>query len=178
MAENQNSLTPEERKKIYDEEKARIEARDEIERGRNRPAEPIKANPKVGCIAIIIVLVVLVVCVNLLRSPTGPTDESTASYDEPSMKRIGDIAYLQLKDGQDDVWVSEDEQTYKELIDAVMAQDNIGIKKLVLYSGRVFTVDSGTKVLVLESGLERAKVRILEGDNYGKSGWVIRQAVQ
>lgn len=168
-----NTLTPEERQKIYDEEKTRIEAREKIEKEkeeeRNRPADPVKIPPVIVWMVIIGFIVFFVVLVIHPPRPDPPTP--------PPPNGTGTEARIQFGDGQYPAWVSEDEQTYKELVAAVTAKDTVGYNKL-LYSGKVFEVATGTKVLVLEPGLERSKVRILEGNNSGRSGWVPRQGVR
>ncbi len=173
MAES--TLTPEERQKIYKEEKTRIEVQKKIEKEkeeeRNRPAKPVNIPYPVVWLIIIGLIVFFVV---LVIHP--PSDAPPTRPDELPSGMIGAEARLQLGDGQYPAWVSKNKQTYKELMAAVTAHDTIGYNKL-LYSGRIFSAITGTKVLVLESGLERTKVRILEGNNYGRSDWVPRQAV-
>ncbi|MDO9573979.1 MAG: hypothetical protein Q7I94_03205 [Candidatus Contubernalis sp.] len=75
MAEN--TLTPEERQKIYEEEKTRIETREKIEKEkgeRNRPAQPIKGNPVVALIVIgLIVFFVVIRAINLSKPSSSPT---------------------------------------------------------------------------------------------------------
>lgn len=175
--EEKQILMLEERQKIYEEEKARIEAREKTgkeKKGmRSGPKDPVKIPPGVVVLVAIIGLVLFFVYSmrNISSLPPG-TGASTSSG------IVGTEAHLKLGDGQYPTPVAEDEQTYKEMMEAIRVKDIIGTNKFLLYSDKVFMAPTGTKVWVLESGLERAKVRILEGNNYGKSGWVPRQTVQ
>lgn len=84
----------------------------------------------------------------------------------------GDTAFLRVS-GQDDVLVATTEKNLDALVHSAVSKDSYGMAEMVL-DGRAFYVDSGTKVLVigLSGGWTTANVRILEGKNYGDSGWV------
>ena len=63
-----------------------------------------------------------------------------------------------------------------KFVKSVKIQDKYGAMHLFM-SGRVFIVDHGTRVLVIDvktvfSVPAYAKVRILEGDYTGASGWL------
>lgn len=58
-----------------------------------------------------------------------------------------------------------------------VANDKDG-KVLLLASGRVFAVKSGTKVLVIDQAMFKRKVRVLEGEQKGLSGWVAVEYVK
>ncbi len=68
------------------------------------------------------------------------------------------------------------EAGYKELTKIYIANDTMGIGEF-LTSGKGFAVPKGTKVLVTDSAVGARKVRILEGDNIGKAGWIAMEWV-
>jgi hypothetical protein len=97
---------------------------------------------------------------------------NTASKDyAPSVGEEGRISCADV------VFVSEDLGTRDELLQAAVAKDTIGENQLVA-SGRVLFAHNATKVLVLDNGIGRLRVRFLEGKNYGKAGWVDSEAVK
>ena len=82
---------------------------------------------------------------------------------------------LYVEDSEAPLPVAVSPQAYDELWDALAIEDRYGLQELIL-SGRVFPVPNNTKILVLNTGgfqgMERFKVRILEGDYLGSAGWV------
>lgn len=64
-----------------------------------------------------------------------------------------------------------DEDAFRELTKAAVAKDYLGMADLEV-RGRIFGVDQGTRVLPIDSGFAKTKVRILEGKGLGRSGWV------
>jgi hypothetical protein len=78
----------------------------------------------------------------------------------------GDKTYL-----KDFVFIAVDEVSFEELGNLAIAHDEIGVKKLIL-TGSVFIEDGNVKVLVIETKSNAARIRILEGRNYGKDGWI------
>lgn len=158
-------LSPEERRRIYEEEKARLEAqeqaRKEIEAGKTKGKSPSRTCLGVILFTIILAMIAVVLCV----SSDGKT--TTESY--PS---VGSEAILSVE-GSGPITVAIDEEAVEEIINALIAKDNIGLMNLVL-AGKVFYVQNSTKVLILDVNYSRAivKIRILEGDNWGMAGWV------
>jgi hypothetical protein len=57
------------------------------------------------------------------------------------------------------------------------AGDSYGVAEMI-YINRLFTVDSGTKGLVINTGFSLVRVRILSGKQAGNSGWVNREFVK
>jgi len=52
-----------------------------------------------------------------------------------------------------------------------MAKDEHGMG-LLLASELIFTPQSGTRALIIDTGMTTRKVRILEGRYQGRSGWI------
>lgn len=71
-----------------------------------------------------------------------------------------DIVYLAIDKESFDMWTK-----------ACVAKDYIGMMQLEA-SGRVFSVPNNTKVLIIDRNFAIRKVRILEGDAFGKAGWL------
>jgi hypothetical protein len=82
----------------------------------------------------------------------------------------GEKARLQIE-GVESIGVAIDGEAFDELIQARIAHDTYGILELML-SGRVFTIENSTMALVLDGGLFKTRVRILNGRGQGKAGWV------
>jgi hypothetical protein len=66
--------------------------------------------------------------------------------------------------------VADDWDAYDDLLSAD-PRDEYAMRELLL-SGRVFAVEDGTEVLVIESRGLSYRIRILEGAYAGRDGWV------
>lgn len=73
--------------------------------------------------------------------------------------------------------VAVNEQAYDELTDAAVAKDEMGFA-LMRLNGKLFLIEKKTKVLVINRTFFRSKVRILEGEYLGRSGWVATEFVK
>jgi hypothetical protein len=60
---------------------------------------------------------------------------------------------------------------------ALTAKDTIGIQELK-DRDRIFPVANGTRLLVLEQFQDKTKVRVLEGPQFGRTGWVAFEHVR
>jgi hypothetical protein len=60
---------------------------------------------------------------------------------------------------------------------ALAAKDKIGIEELIRQE-RIFPVANGTRLLVLEQYRDMTKVRVMEGPQFGKAGWVAFEHVR
>jgi hypothetical protein len=101
--------------------------------------------------------------------------ESKSQPSQPSIA-LGSEKTLSL-DGAA-VFLTVDENTYDEFYKAMGINDDEGAKLLIL-SGKAFSVEAGTRVRVIDSGFskyttghDRYKVRVLQGKDVGKAGWV------
>lgn len=80
--------------------------------------------------------------------------------------------YLSAAGDGSDPFVAVDKDALGELTKAASRKDYYGVADL-LASGRVFTVKDGqTGPRVLDHGFVKTRVRILNGANAGRSGWV------
>ena len=115
----------------------------------------------------IIILTLLFVERPEYEPQTSIQTESAPKTTHPS---VGEEGILYVKES-DIIVVSVDEAALEEFIEAALAGDEYGYTELVL-TGKGFIVDSGTKVLVLKKSFPNTKVRVLEDENVGRSGWV------
>lgn len=70
-----------------------------------------------------------------------------------------------------DIFVAATEEAYDELTAAIGRNDDYGMTELIA-RGSVFFVTGGTRILVMDSSFASRRIRVLEGDQVGKSGWV------
>jgi hypothetical protein len=73
--------------------------------------------------------------------------------------------------GQPKVLLGVTERAENRLTQLAVAGDTLGMAQMTL-DGDAFIVEDGTQVLVIRPGILISEVRILEGDEAGRSGWV------
>jgi hypothetical protein len=78
---------------------------------------------------------------------------------------------VRLDHGGGDVLVAINKQAYKELVEAVAAKDKVGYN-LMVAKGYAFFVPRGTRAKVIDMTIASRKVRIYEGEHYGRTGWI------
>ncbi len=155
---------------------------------------PRKQSPRdiaTGCIATsglaMVVLVLAAACAARVESAASasPTMEPVAAATPPRTPaptvwdpEIGNNARLHVSGGSDQlIPLAISEEAYKQLSKAFAANDQIGLRDLLIL-GLVFTVDNDTRVLVIDSGGgffedSRYRVRVLEGKQQTRAGWVL-----
>jgi hypothetical protein len=79
--------------------------------------------------------------------------------------------------GLNSIMVASDENALNELMDTLPKGDPNLLENLV-QAGKVIRVASGTQVRILESASAKIKVRILEGEQAMKEGWVLERWVK
>ncbi len=85
-----------------------------------------------------------------------------------------------LSSGGDAVLLGVSKESYSRLVSLSVANDTVGIMDMIL-TGKVFSVKGGTRcrVIQISSVLTNTReVRILEGDNYGLSGFTAGEFVK
>jgi len=110
-------------------------------------------------------LLLLTLVIALFFLPACGTNSSSSQSLE-----VGDKCIV-ASDDFDNIYLAVDKDAFDKWVSAVNANDEMGVQDL-LYSGKLFYVPSGTKVLILDVSWGAHKVRILEGDKYGKTGWL------
>jgi hypothetical protein len=83
----------------------------------------------------------------------------------------GGQSRLRRAGGSGEVAVAIDERALDAAISASNARDGVGFGSLVA-QGRLFIVAPDTSVQVIGSGFGKLKIRVLEGSEAGKDGWV------
>lgn len=92
------------------------------------------------------------------------------------MPIVGQEAHV-WTDGLPEIHLSVDRAARDEWNKSVVANDIIGIRQLIA-RGSAFPVSDGTRVLVLEQDWFDARVRILEGRQSGRTGWLAHENVR
>jgi hypothetical protein len=130
----------------------------------------IKEYPKITTLIIgLIILFAGLPFIIVNQSKQSATSQnSTPSAD--TKVGVGKEGYLKVSK-QTQILVASSKETEDRLVKLSVAQDTLGIAKMVL-SGEAFFVDVGTKVLVIDSTFALREIRILEGKSMGDSGWV------
>jgi len=118
-----------------------------------------------ACLFLVIVILVGVIAI-LFIIPGSKTQEQEP---QDASISLGDEAVLY--NGGNNILVAVDEASFDDLVRAVVIEDTLGIVELMA-DGKVFRVESRTRVKLIDRALTKTKVRILEGDFMGASGWV------
>lgn len=119
-------------------------------------------------------LVVLVMVTDSSRKGTNPQTSAA-----PAGPTIGEQGVLRSKDGTP-LPVSSTKEVDDRFSKAAAANDTTAIRNMIL-NDQIFMVESGTTVLVIDSGGALAslrQIRILSGTHNAKSGWVPFEWVQ
>ena len=128
----------------------------------------------VAATALVALVVVTLMVTRQTRSRPSPAGAG------PEQRRtnlnVGSEAALFIE-GQDSIFVADDERTLGELLGAVATKEDDKVESLVR-SGRVKRVANNTPVQVMEMAAGRVKVRIIEGEHAMQSGWVIDRWVR
>jgi len=127
-------------------------------------------------IPITVGIIMSIVTPNKTSTPTTTTQQTTKTTTTTSgAPLIGEMGYLYCgkdKDGKDqDVLVASTKEYFGEFGKLAAANDILGITQMVL-QGDLFYVEPMTKVLVIDAGFTALQVRLYEGDNAGKTGWI------
>lgn len=164
MQEN-TLLTEEEKKKIEEEEKLRTKIREKEKKKK-------QSKTAMGCLVVILLIVGFVI---LLVAFGGGGEKSSSPATQSSILGVGEEGILNNNSDKNDVSgvaiLAVDEKAFDDFIQAQIADDKLGYSQM-LGAGRFFVVDNGTAVKVIDTGFAKRKVRILEGEHLGKSGWI------
>ena len=155
-------LTPEERERIFQEEKARHEAREQLDQAARQKtlmaAKRRQQRTTYGCLAATAVAAIAFVLISLAGSRSKA----------PSVN-VGEQG--RIASGAQRVIVGVDDAAFDQIVKSQQAHDEAGLTALVL-SGRAFFIDEGTRVLVIDRSTTLRKVRTLEGPAAGRAGWI------
>jgi RNA polymerase subunit RPABC4/transcription elongation factor Spt4 len=122
-----------------------------------------------------IVLITIISSVSGSGSSSTSTATNTGSSSPSATSshvKIGDNAYLRLPGAATgDITVLTSKAALDDFTKAAVNKDTYGMAELV-ENGEGFFVPQGTKILVIDGSFTASQVRILEGTQIGKSGWV------
>lgn len=105
-----------------------------------------------------------------------PTPRQAQTTPAPASVGVGEEGFLQT-DGADKTFVLRSEELLDAFVQASVSNDTYGMSEILLAGGG-FLVPNGTKALVIDRGTGRRKVRVLEGDFTGESGWIPMEFIQ
>jgi hypothetical protein len=162
-------LTPEERQRIYAEEKARIEAQDRIKAEQDRVKLAYKAEQDnksaKGCLRIFLVMAAVVIAIGAVGSLIDDKPGKVAQEAAPAKCRIV------CDDTSHETVLAITKADRDAMVEASMAHDTYGLEELLL-TKRIYLIPCGTTVLILDDGWSADKVRIVDGEYAGLAGWI------
>jgi hypothetical protein len=127
-------------------------------------------NGVLAVVAVVGLLMLLAVLVTI-----GSSTDSPSSSPKPRLSP-GYESRISTGDSSSAIaGVSKDD--FEEIARSLRINDKIGAANVML-QGRGFFINPGTRVLVLETGIELVRVRVLEGPTIGRDGWVLRKWVE
>lgn len=164
-------LTSEEKQRIYEEEKTRLEAQStlknateqEKKKTENKKAKKMGIGCAIGCLGLIVLGVIVIVVISSGDTKSGD-QQSTAS---PAVVPGATVTLVKAI-------LAMDEKSYDEMFKSANANDTVGLVQMEA-QGKIVEIVDGTKALVLEGGgitQIKVKVRIIDGLQQGKAGWV------
>jgi hypothetical protein len=106
-------------------------------------------------------------------SPGSSSQTAPAPTPTEASLAVGDTGYL-YEGGSltQKIEVSTTKDNMGQLIQLAIADDTLGMAKMVL-DGQAFIADPGTQVRVIDISFPDAyEVRIMSGQNYSQSGWL------
>lgn len=113
------------------------------------------------------------------QNTTTPTTQAVATS-QPVVTSantrvsVGEEGYVNTPSPKAVISLTED--GFSEITKIYLANDMMGVGDFLL-SGKGFAVPKGTKVLVTDTKVGARKVRILEGENIGQTGWIAMEWV-
>jgi len=103
------------------------------------------------------------------QSPQNNTVTAPAQLTQSRSASIGEEGVLAAP--SDEIVVTTTEEAFEKYADAIFAKDVQGAAELIT-NDEAFFVDNGTKVLVIDKKFASTRVRLLDGAEAGRSGWV------
>lgn len=172
-------LTPEERERIYAEEKLKKEAQEQLEK------EKKAKNTKQGCFGCLgIIVIILIVggffgsCGSTKPENTPPKPASSSSNtssqgtnQKMSTKIAGQDAIVNIN-----ALLATSEQSYDMLFKYINANNKDAIARMMV-KGEVVPVNKGDKVTIIESGFASVHVELISGQYAGVKGWLPREFI-
>lgn len=138
-------------------------------------SQMIKRHPIVFAITIgVFIFIVVMIAVNTGTEKIAKNEKTLPATQGKNLS-VGDEGMLNFNDNISDcsseVVVGIDEETESAITNASLAKDEYGINELIT-TGKAFVVPNCTKVKIIDTKVATLQVRILEGTQVNKSGWV------
>lgn len=131
-----------------------------------------RVQKRVGLLVIIICFIIFMV---VLFSNGGGTSVNNQTNPVIEKAGIGDKGLLMSNN--EEMAIAITKEYFNELIKYSVAKDTMGIAEMAL-EGKIFFVKNNTKALVIDRDFAARQVRILEGEMFGKTGWVPYEFIQ
>ena len=94
----------------------------------------------------------------------------------PRVLDVGEEGFVSSGNGKETI-IAATKEALDEIVKAELANDNTALAQMVSV-GRAFRVADMTRIILIDSDDSMQKVRILEGDAVGHSGWLPREWVK
>lgn len=135
----------------------------------------VKRHPIVFAIAIgVFIFVVVLIATNAGTEKIAGNEKASPTTQSKNLS-VGDEGVLNFNDNVSDcsseVVVGTDEETESTITKVSLAKDEYGITELIT-TGKAFVVPNCTKVKIIDTKVTTMKIRIIEGTQANKSGWV------
>lgn len=128
----------------------------------------------IGFVGLMVILV-------LIAATSSPSSKEQKVESPKAELKIGDTAIVnwhdEISDCSKSILIATTKESYEKVQKILLADDEMGIAE-VLLSGEAFAVLNCTKVKIIDKATFIRQVRILEGEQLGKSGWVSYEFVK
>jgi len=114
----------------------------------------------------------VVLAVAMCSDDSGVATNMTTT--EVPFGQVGDGGRLVVDSGL--VLLAVDEEAYERMRNLSVARDYLGLQVMV-QARLLFQVESNTTARIIGRGFERREVRIMDGPQFGRSGWVAHTIV-
>jgi lipopolysaccharide export LptBFGC system permease protein LptF len=122
---------------------------------------------------LLLICFLIVTISNKLRPNESRQTSASAQSGASTVKSVGDEGKLHAGN-LSTVTIAVDEAAYSQLDDVLIAKDEYGYQQLQL-RGKIFSVENDARVLILENGFAKVRVRFLDGTKKGRDGWIPRE---
>lgn len=164
-------ISPEEKKKIYEEEKAHLEAQEMVKKELQEERSEKRRKGCLGCFSVI-VIIFLIAIIGSLSDSSGSKSSSRSVTSKGGSTSSEARIYSQ---GLETIFVATNKDYFNRLIKASKSDDSYYQILLLVGTGNVFSVPNNTKVRVIDWDylkIKATKVKITEGSYKGKVVWV------
>ena len=120
-------------------------------------------------------LTVLAACAFTLLA-VASSDSGGGGTASTTFPQVGEVGKIYVE-GLDHPLLAVDKRAFDEWVTVCAAGDQHGAAQMHA-TGKMFAVDNGTRVKVIDIAFGALRVRVLDGDETGKSGWISHEFVK